>query len=238
MLTAVHQMQTSCRAAKDEEAVYILQQLGGVQEQLRADADTQARQAEHEAMARQEAAATKARAEAEAEANAKANAEAIARPDPATPTFPRPDETALAILREEAERETAARRQDVASATEHLPEPSAQQAAPEEDSILGYLKIRAAEHAERAFDPEDADHRREAFDDFLQLVAGLSRRLRDTDDGAVRDRQHLLDDLEEAEDTIMMLSFEGDTTALDEVSDLVAQLIGDVFDRLEEILSG
>lgn len=230
LLGAVRQAQTRARQGKDDEAT---QTLNALLTALRQAHDTEAEAQRQQAEAEARAAADQA--EAEAEARAKAEAEAAPAPAPApVPSYPRPDETALAILREEAERETAARREDVARLLDPAPSDDATEGP---ESIAGFLRSCAAARADTVFDPEDEAARRDAFDDFLHLVSGLSQRLREAEDATLADRDLLLEDLEEAEDMIMLLSFEGDIAALDEVADLVSQLVGDLFDRLEEISS-
>ena len=242
LLTALRRIEAATRAAKDAEAARLVDALGDAREAARRAAAEARARAEAEARARAEAAA---RAEAEAAARTEAEAEAAREaPDggdgapPVTapaPSLPRLDDTALAILREEAEREARARRREAGEA----PAPPAPPAPPPagQSGIADFLAQCAADHADLDLDTARHADRLRIFDEFLNLISGLATRLRDPATG-IREGDRLLGALEEAEDTIMLLSCEGDAAALRDGADLVAQMIADIFDRQPAPVTG
>lgn len=208
VLHAVRALLDQARAQKDDEADRLLRTLSSALDEARA----QSRPAP-------EAPAPEARPQAMA----------------AAPAFPRPDETALTILREEAELEAQARRAEAAGqaapapAAPPAPAPDAEDPV-EDDSLAAFLRSCALAHHARDFDRADTIQRREAFDAMLDLVTGLARRLEEAPEG-IAQADRLLEDLEEAEDMLMLLSCEADDDALTDAADIVTQLIGDLFDR-------
>lgn len=125
---------------------------------------------------------------------------------------------------------------DAGTPEDEIPDPPLAD-EPEKDGATAFLNSLAVAHHADDFDRTDPAQRRQAFERLIELCSGLATHLPE-DASAMQDRERMQVELEDGADAIMLLSCEGDDTALTDAADIAVQLIGDFYDRLQMEVSG